>query len=204
MSFCVLCMDSAVQVVSSLWDYVNKLHIPANEFPGRHNCLWCLIPSSSLKVPLAVRGRFKARSLDSLKSGHKEFLSAGGGDIRKAKLFNNVIDYFFEKVTTCSTTYISRKLLIHLLGVHPWFTPLIGHLQSSLGFVGRCLQTVGFEDGRSKPWWWWWWWYLPAVFSCSPTALISQISAAVSEGTGDRLRAVEHISHLKLARSRKQ
>ena len=106
-SFCVLCMDSAVQVVSSLWDHVYKLHIPANALPGRHNCLWCLIPSSSLKVPLEVRGRFKERSLDSLKSDHSKFLSDGGGDIRKAKFFNNVIEeYFFdiplENVTTCN------------------------------------------------------------------------------------------------------
>ena len=80
-------------------------HSMVNGFPGRHNCLWCSIPSSSLKVPLAVRGRFAGRSLDSLKSDHSRFLAEGGGDIRKAKLFNNVIeDYFFdvplENVTT--------------------------------------------------------------------------------------------------------
>ena len=72
-------------------------HSMVNGFPGRHNCLWCLIPSSSLKVPLAVRGRFAERSLDSLKSDHGRFLAEGGGDIRKAKLFKNVIeDYFFD------------------------------------------------------------------------------------------------------------
>ena len=103
--------------VGSLWDHVHKLHIPTIEFPGRHNCLWCLIPSSSLKVPLAVRGGLEERSLDSLKSDHSKFLSNGGGDIRKVKFFNNVIDYFFnipvENVTTCNIYNLHKCLFIY-------------------------------------------------------------------------------------------
>ena len=41
-------------------------------------------------------------------------------------------------------------MLVHQTGVHPWFTSFLGHLQSSLEFVGRHLRTVGCQDGRSK------------------------------------------------------
>ena len=34
------------------------------------------------------------RSLESLSSDHSDFLSSGGGDVKKAKLFNK--DYFFD------------------------------------------------------------------------------------------------------------
>lgn len=58
--------------------------------PGKHNCLWCLITSSELKIPLDVRGRKVTRSLDTLWSDNRRFQEAGG-NITKAKLFNNVI-----------------------------------------------------------------------------------------------------------------
>ena len=94
-SFFVGCMALVVQVVSSLSE-VNEIY-SCHKITGRHNCLWCLIPSSSLKVPLAERGRFTARSLESLHSDHSDFVSSGGGHVKRAKFFNNVIeDYFFD------------------------------------------------------------------------------------------------------------
>ena len=63
---------------------------------GRHCCLWCTIPSSQLKVPLQQRGRFPARSLETLKSDYADFVSTGY-DPKQAKECNNVIgEYIFD------------------------------------------------------------------------------------------------------------
>lgn len=64
---------------------------------GRHCCLWCLITSSDLKIPLSQRGHFLLRSLDSLQKDHQRYLSAGG-DIRKAKYHNNVLGPAFFNI----------------------------------------------------------------------------------------------------------
>ena len=86
-------MASVVPVVSSLFK-VNELDTISYIFQvGIIACLWCLIQSSSLKVPLAVRGRSTERSLVSLHSDHEKFVS-GGSDPKKAKFFNNVIELF--------------------------------------------------------------------------------------------------------------
>ena len=75
---------------------VHILHI-TELILGRHNCLWCHIPSSSLKVALADRGRFDERTLESLSSDHSNFVSSGGNDLKNAKFYNNVIEeYFFD------------------------------------------------------------------------------------------------------------
>ena len=57
---------------------------------GRHCCLWCTISKADLKVPLSIRGRSPARSLETLKEDHKKFMDAGG-NIKTAKQYNNVI-----------------------------------------------------------------------------------------------------------------
>ena len=57
---------------------------------GRHNCLWCTIPSSHLKLPLHQRGAYPVRTLSSLKEDHAKFVAAGG-NISQAKNYNNVI-----------------------------------------------------------------------------------------------------------------
>ena len=70
----------------------NTLHIP-----GRHNCLHCEIKSSDLKIPLAERGLSKSRDLSTLSEDYESFSSEGGGDLKNAKFFNNVIQpYFFD------------------------------------------------------------------------------------------------------------
>ena len=58
---------------------------------GRHCCLWCTITSSKLAIPLATRGRQPAGTLQSLASDHASFLENGGGDLKKAKQYNNTI-----------------------------------------------------------------------------------------------------------------
>ena len=63
---------------------------------GRHSCLWCHIRTDDMKVPRKTRGPSQERSLDTLAHDYQQYLAAGG-DIRKAKDFNNVIGpYVFE------------------------------------------------------------------------------------------------------------
>ena len=57
---------------------------------GRHCCLWCHIASADLRIPLSVRGRLPERTLATLQRDHSNFM-ADGGDITKAKFFNNAI-----------------------------------------------------------------------------------------------------------------
>ena len=61
--------------------------ITAHFYLGKHCCLWCHIPSCDVKTPL---GSYPLRTLAGIKQDHTHFVQAGG-DIRKAKHFNNVI-----------------------------------------------------------------------------------------------------------------
>ncbi len=64
---------------------------------GRHNCLWCTIPSSKLAEPPSKRTPFPLRSLESLAEDHRKFLTQGKGNLKVAKLYNNVIsDTLFD------------------------------------------------------------------------------------------------------------
>ena len=65
--------------------------ISGNVPSGRHRCLWCEIGSGDLIKPREERGRFPARSLDSLRADHNDFLVRGNGNLVNAKFFNNVI-----------------------------------------------------------------------------------------------------------------
>lgn len=59
---------------------------------GRHCCLYCTITSEQLKVkPGSRKGSVQSRTLDLLRADHARFMRDGGGDINKAKLYNNVI-----------------------------------------------------------------------------------------------------------------
>ena len=50
-----------------------------------------------MKVPLAKRGACTARTLESLRADHHRFLTVGGGRLKVAKNYNNVIEsYFFD------------------------------------------------------------------------------------------------------------
>ena len=80
------------QVVSiKMYMYI-KFHFSL----GRHCCLWCNITSDKLIIPQASR-RNTDRSLQTLSERHAAFLSAGSGNLRKAKFYDNVIgEYFFN------------------------------------------------------------------------------------------------------------
>ena len=63
---------------------------------GRHNCLFCLITADSLKIPRGLHPQFPQRSLEKNTADYNNFIS-DGGDLKKAKLFNNVISpHFFD------------------------------------------------------------------------------------------------------------
>lgn len=109
------------------WEHIKELHV------GRHCCLWCTIPSAKLIIPLAQRGRSPSRTLETLRSDHVRFLSSGGGDLKVAKEYNNVIednllDIPIDHVwlNTLLNTDQKKSQFNHLqhTGVHFWITPL--------------------------------------------------------------------------------
>lgn len=58
---------------------------------GKHNCLWCLTPSSQLSIPLEMRKRYKERTLESIRNDHKEFMDKGKGNVNIVKSYNNAL-----------------------------------------------------------------------------------------------------------------
>ena len=74
--------------------------------------MWCTIRNTQLKVPLNTRGRLPSRSQESIREDHQRFLDAGG-DIRKAKDFNNAIgEPFFNpsRNVRASLSYIAQNV----------------------------------------------------------------------------------------------
>ena len=90
------------QVVS-----IKNVHVHKISFClGRHCCLWCNITSDKLIIPQASR-RNTNRSLQTLSERHAAFLSAGSGNLKKAKFYDNVIgEYFFNIPLTQVRTII--------------------------------------------------------------------------------------------------
>lgn len=74
-----------------------QLYIKIN-FLGRHPCLWCNIKSASMKVPRGERGRSEPRTLQSLQRDCQAFETAGKGDLKQAKMYNNVISHYFFNI----------------------------------------------------------------------------------------------------------
>ena len=68
-----------------------------NNLVGRHCCLFCTIKKDDLRVPVAERGVFPLRTLESLHADYIQFQSSGS-DIRKAKYHNNVISTPFFNI----------------------------------------------------------------------------------------------------------
>lgn len=93
-NFCAICMAYLAQVVRYLRKHT---YVPSSHTSiGRHNCLWCLITSEHLKIPLATRGARPPRTLEGIKKDHDRFL-ANGAIHTKAKEFNNAMaPHFFD------------------------------------------------------------------------------------------------------------
>ena len=59
-------------------------------FTGRHPCLFCTATKAQIQLPPEER-LCHPRTLDQMKADLKSFRDSGG-DLKKAKEFNNVID----------------------------------------------------------------------------------------------------------------
>ena len=64
-------------------------------YSGRHPCLWCTISSELMKVPREQRAVCAPRTLDALQADLLRFKTAGKGNIKVAKNYNNVISHYF-------------------------------------------------------------------------------------------------------------
>ena len=63
---------------------------------GRHCCVWCDITSEQMQISQDQSPHSQLRTLESLQSDHASFV-ADGGDLKKAKLHNNMIrPHFFN------------------------------------------------------------------------------------------------------------
>ena len=90
-SSCAICMAFQVLQVSSWLQYLcSALSMWILCCFQQDTCLWCTISCDQLKVPPSERDPTPKRTLSGLKSDYLHFMAAGG-NIKKAKLFNNVI-----------------------------------------------------------------------------------------------------------------
>ena len=58
---------------------------------GRHCCLWCDITYEQMQTSRDLRGASPEWSLDILSRDYQHFVTTGRGNIKVAKLYNNVI-----------------------------------------------------------------------------------------------------------------
>ena len=77
---------------------------------GRHCCPWCVVTSEPLKIPRANR-QISLRSLETLSQKHTSFLN-NGGNIKKAKLYENVIGAAFFDITLTQVRIINCDPII--------------------------------------------------------------------------------------------
>ena len=59
---------------------------------GRHPCLYCTVTKKQMQLSLNSRSKSPLRTLSTLKDDYRRFIVDGGGDIKNAKFFNNVIN----------------------------------------------------------------------------------------------------------------
>ena len=73
---------------------------------GRHNCLWCTIRNTELRIPLHVHGRSPARSVESIQNDYQRFVD-DGSQLRRAKEFNNAIGEPFFSIPLDQVNYFN-------------------------------------------------------------------------------------------------
>lgn len=92
--------------------------------------MWCLIESEDLKIPLSVRGRAPKRDLENIHDDLQDFREKGGGQLKNAKLHNNVIDdvIFNIPLTNVKSTHHKNRVSVvfAFTGVHTWAPHLFG------------------------------------------------------------------------------
>ena len=95
MSFCQDCMEYQEHRVHRLSR--GEAVSYAYSFIGRRPCLWCHATKDEIQLPLESRGKCHSRSLATLRQDFVRF-TASGSDLKKAKLFNNVIAPFLFEI----------------------------------------------------------------------------------------------------------
>ncbi len=151
MSSCAKCTGSVVLVVSGFHEIIIK-KLTKHSFKGRHNCLWCHITSADLSIPLAKRGPSAPRSLQTLKDDHSRFTSQGHGDLKVAKLYNNVIgktifDIPLDNVRMYFFPF-KLKYRIFCVGLHSWIAPIPWNFRSPVDTVRAMLQGARLLSGH--------------------------------------------------------
>ena len=121
--------SNSTKVISSVISYLLQT------LSGGHCCLWCHVTSTDLQTPVSSENQqssqpptlgsistdqqpqpptaqkaSKLRSLESLSSDHCRYLLEGRGDVKKAKLYNNVISVQFFNIPLDQVSYNSNKL----------------------------------------------------------------------------------------------
>ena len=81
---------------------------------GKFFCLWCLIRTDKMQVPLECRGHSTARRLPSMKRDHENFISKGKQDLKLASSYHNVIH---EPLWEISIQSVCPPYLHILLGI---------------------------------------------------------------------------------------
>ena len=88
-SFCVGCTDlsgasgmEAINSTSRCSSYLNFL------LSGRHPCLWCLVKSCDMKIPISSRAASTKHTVQGILDDHAKLMSEGGSDLRKAKEYS--------------------------------------------------------------------------------------------------------------------
>ena len=97
-------------------------------FLGRHNCLWCHIVSGQLAVPPAARGQCRERTVETLRKDYEGFVAAGG-DLKVAKLHNNVIGECILDIPLDNVKKLiiyAQSLILCILGLHTWLAYFLG------------------------------------------------------------------------------
>ena len=92
-------------------------------------------------------------TLASLEDDHRKF-SIAGGDVRKTKMFNNVIGQTFfpiplERVTLGNNKWLVYKSLYMNMCAFRAFTSPLASLTGSRT-AERCLQAAGLEDAKCR------------------------------------------------------
>ena len=117
--------DYMESLVHQVCIHYSCIHCKANSCTiGRHCCLFCQIDSKSLSIPRQEQGTHRDRTLQTLQDDFSGFTKAGG-NIKKAKMFNNVISpYFFDipidqvKIPICLVQYINSNSVVWFIHIY--------------------------------------------------------------------------------------
>lgn len=120
---------------------------------GCYCCLWCEISGDKLIIPRKDRGRFASRTLEKLRSDHQRFLLEGGGNLKKAKFYNNAItEHFFnipiDSVCTVSTHWHNVWFNSLKIGLPTWSAHYPGCFLPPILTSWGWMPQAGSRDGH--------------------------------------------------------